>query len=182
MTSAALTDAQVERLIDDGFVLLEQVVPADVVAAGRKVIWADLGQSPDDPTSWTEPVVRLLPSDRRPFKEAFGSPRLVAAFDQLVGAGRWMDRPDLGSFVVRFPHTSDPGDTGWHLDSSFPPDVPSDLGTDDVAGPAFDFSRWRVNFVRAGGRCSCCSSSPTWARSTPPHASGSDPTSTYRLS
>ena len=43
-----------------------------------------------------------------------------------------MPRPDLGQFVVRFPHA---GDTGWHIDSSFPPDD----------GPTQDYFRWRVN-------------------------------------
>jgi hypothetical protein len=55
--SNALTDHQVEPFIEDGFVHLGQVVPAEVVSAGQQVIWSDLGQSPDDPSSWTEPVV-----------------------------------------------------------------------------------------------------------------------------
>jgi hypothetical protein len=84
-------------------------------------------------------VARLLPSDSRPFEAAFDNPRLHAAFDQLVGAGRWLDRPHLGLFVIRFPHPSDPGDTGWHIDSSFP--------ADDLSSADFDFSAWRVNVV-----------------------------------
>jgi hypothetical protein len=47
---------------------------------------------------------------------------LHEAFDQLVGLGRWRPRTDLGTFPVRFPSTDDPCDTGWHIDSSFPPD------------------------------------------------------------
>jgi hypothetical protein len=107
------------------------------------VIRSDLGQSPDDPSSWTGPVARLLPSDARPFAAAFDNPRLHGAFDQLVGAGRWMARPHLGLFVIRFPHPSDPGDTGWHIDSSFPPDD----RPDEVSPQGFDFSAWRVNVV-----------------------------------
>jgi hypothetical protein len=142
MTGESLSGPQVDRFIADGFVHLEGVVPTEVLAAGRRVIWADLGRSPDDPASWTEPVVRLLPSDVRPFASAFGTPRLHRAFDQLVGVGRWLPRPDLGLFVVRFPHGDDPGDTGWHLDSSFPPD--------DEATGTLDFSRWRVNVSSRG--------------------------------
>jgi hypothetical protein len=132
----------VDRFIADGFVHLGRVVPTEVLAAGRSVIWSDLGRSPDDPSSWTEPVVRLLPSDDRPFASAFDNPRLYRAFDQLVGVRRWQPRPDLGLFVVRFPHGDDPGDTGWHLDSSFPPD--------DDATDAFDFSRWKMNVSSRG--------------------------------
>ena len=135
--SNALTDHQVERFIEDGFVHLEQVVSHEVVSAGQQVIWSDLEQSPDDPSTWTEPVVRLQPSDARPFAVAFDNPRLHSAFDQLVGVGRWLPRPDLGRFVVRFPHNSQPDDTGWHIDASFAPDGGST--------ETFDFSQWRVN-------------------------------------
>jgi hypothetical protein len=31
-------------------------------------------------------------------------------------------RSGLGGFAVRFPHPDDPGDTGWHVDVSFPGD------------------------------------------------------------
>ena len=119
MTAERLTPAQVERFIEDGFVHLQGVVPAEVVEAGREVIWSDLGRSPDDPSSWSEPVTRVVPSDGRPFRIAFENPRLYSAFDQIVGAGRWLPRRNLGLFVVRFPHHDDPVDTGWHIDSSF---------------------------------------------------------------
>jgi hypothetical protein len=127
----------VDRFIDEGFVHLRGVVSPEIVAAGRQVIWNDLDQDPDDTSSWTGPVARLLPSDPRPFKAAFDNPRLFEAFDRLVGVGRWVSRPHLGLLIVRFPHPSDPGDTGWHIDSSFPPDAGE---TKD-----FDFSGWRVN-------------------------------------
>lgn len=133
------------EFIENGFVHLREVVAPDVVAAGQTIIWSDLAQSADDPSSWTGPVARIIPSDARPFKVAFDSPLLFDAFDRLVGRGRWMARPHLGYFVVRFPHPADPGDTGWHIDSSFPPDA------DAVAdGDAGDFSQWRVNVSSRG--------------------------------
>jgi hypothetical protein len=138
----ALTDEQVDRFIEDGFTHLEEVVSPQVVASGRNAIWDDLKESPHEPTSWTRPVVRLLPSDAAPFKAAFENARLSTALDQLVGARRWQPRPDLGLFVVRFPHRGDPGDTGWHIDSSFAPD--------DVVTEDFDFSHWRVNVTSRG--------------------------------
>lgn len=142
MTGKALNEHQVEQFIDEGLIHLAHLVPSGVVAAGREVIWTDLGMSEDEPSSWTGPVVRLLPSDDRPFAVAWDNPRLHAAFDQLVGVGRWLRRPNLGLFVARFPHRADPDDTGWHIDTSFPPDGG---GADDL-----DFSRWRVNvFSRA---------------------------------
>jgi len=137
-----MSDEHVDHFIENGFVHLREVVAPDVVAAGQKIIWSDLGQSADDPSSWTGPVARIIPSDARPFRVAFDSPPLFDAFDRLVGRGRWLSRPDLGYFVVRFPHPADPGDTGWHIDSSFPPaDADADAG---------DFSQWRVNVSSRG--------------------------------
>jgi hypothetical protein len=135
VSTGILSDEDIDRFVADGFVHLRQVVPAAVVTAGLDVIWGDLGQRPDDPSTWTSPVIRLLPSDARAFQDAFHRSRLWAAFDQLVGVGRWLPRSDLGLFVVRFPHHDDPGDTGWHIDASYPPDE----------GFTEDFSQWRVN-------------------------------------
>jgi hypothetical protein len=38
---------------------------------------------------------------------------------QLLDPDDWLPRPNLGLFVVRFPSEVDPGDAGWHIDSSF---------------------------------------------------------------
>jgi hypothetical protein len=130
-----LSSEQTAEFMEQGFVQLPGIVPHHVIAAGQQVIWSDLGMSPDDPSTWTEPVKRLIPSDPRPFAAAFDSQRLFAAFDQLVGEGRWLPRPDLGIFVVRFPSEPDLGDTGWHIDTSFPPEN----------APDPDFSNWRVS-------------------------------------
>jgi hypothetical protein len=65
------------------------------------------------------------------------TPRLHAAFDQLVGPGVWRPCRALGTVPVRFPHVQDPGDCGWHIDVSF--------GTD----PA-DFMSWRANIHSRG--------------------------------
>jgi hypothetical protein len=72
-----------------------------------------------------------------PFVKAANTPRLHRALDQIVGAGRWLPRMNLGTFPVRFPVPGDPGDTGWHIDVSF--------GTD-----ALDFFDWRANIVSRG--------------------------------
>jgi Phytanoyl-CoA dioxygenase (PhyH) len=140
-----LSRAQVERFIDDGFVKLESVVPPEHLMAGRALLWADLGMDPDEPSTWTAPVTRVLPSVARPFKAAFDQPLLHAAFDQLVGPGRWLPRPDLGIFVVRFPHAAPPGDTGWHIDASFAP-----AGLAGRPGADTDFGDWRVSVSSRG--------------------------------
>jgi len=75
-----------------------------------------------------------------PFAQAANSPVLHAAFDRLAGSGRWLPRTDLGTFPIRFPSPDDPGDAGWHIDTSFPP----------ADGPSEDFLNWRINVSSKG--------------------------------
>jgi hypothetical protein len=115
----ALTDEQVARFVDDGFVKVEGAFP---VAVGRRCmdeLWAATGCDRDDPATWTEPVIRLGAFATPPFVEAATMPALHEAFDQLVGVGRWLPRTGLGTFPVRFPGTADPGDDGWHVEASY---------------------------------------------------------------
>lgn len=136
----ALSDAQIQQFIQDGFVRLDRAFPRDLADQGRAILWRDTGCDPNDPATWTRPVVRLWYYDQEPFRKAANTPRLHAAFDQLVGRGRWQPRPNLGSFPVRFPSPDDPGDDGWHVDVSFPPES-TDLTV------RTDFSLWRANIV-----------------------------------
>jgi hypothetical protein len=78
-----------------------------------------MGLSPEDPSGWTEAVIRLPGSDAHPFKRAATSERLLLAFDQLVGPRRWVVPVGLGTFPIRFPDLPEPNDTGWHCDGSF---------------------------------------------------------------
>ncbi|GAA2269438.1 phytanoyl-CoA dioxygenase family protein [Kitasatospora cystarginea] len=117
-----LTAEQIERFVTDGFVHLEEAFPRPLAEECRAFLWRETGLDPDDPGTWTEPVVRLDGYAEEPFQRAATTPRLHAAFDQLVGAGRWVPRVGLGTFPIRFPHPDDPGDTGWHMDASYTPE------------------------------------------------------------
>lgn len=114
-----LTDADIERFVTDGFVPLRGAFPRELADTCRAILWRDTGADPDDPGTWTRPVVRLDHRFEEPFRRAANTPRLHAAFDQLVGAGRWKPQGGLGTFPVRFPHPDDPGDAGWHVDGSY---------------------------------------------------------------
>jgi len=135
--SLALSAAQIDLFINDGFVRIDNAFPRDVADAARAILWADTGCDPDDPTTWTKPVIRLNQYGQAPFKAAANTPILHAAFDQLVGHGRWLPRATLGTFPVRFPSPEDPGDAGWHIDVSFGYDNP-------------DFLSWRANVSSKG--------------------------------
>lgn len=133
----ALSQAEIERFVRDGLVKLEGAFSSATAAACRDILWRDLKLSPDTPEDWKEPVMRLGMYADPPFREAVNSPRLHAALDQLVGAGRWIPPQALGAMVVRFP-VGKPWDDGWHIDASFPP-------PDDPV--SHDYFQWRVNYA-----------------------------------
>lgn len=139
----ALSDAQLEQFIQDGFVRLDNAFPRQLADEGRAILWRDAGCDPSDRKTWTWPVVRLGYYGDAPFRAAVNTPLLHAAFDQIVGHGRWHPRADLGTFPVRFPHPDDPGDAGWHVDLSFP-------GPSDDPNERNDFSAWRINVISRG--------------------------------
>jgi hypothetical protein len=116
---AAVTPDEVERFVTDGFVFLPGAFPRALADECRAFLWQETGVSPDDPATWTRPVIRLGGYGTEPFRRAAQTPVLHEAFDQLVGRDRWWPRDGLGTFPIRFPHADDPGDAGWHMESSF---------------------------------------------------------------
>lgn len=136
-----LETTHIEHFVGRGYIRIDQAFPKQLAERGREILWRDTGCDPLDRSTWTRPVIWLWDYDQEPFRQAVNMPLLHSAFDQLVGKGRWMPRQSLGTFPVRFPSQSDTGDTGWHVDASFP-------GEDSRPN---DFLTWRVN-VRSRGR------------------------------
>jgi hypothetical protein len=132
-----LTPAQTAQFITDGFIRVERAFPRALADAARDILWKATGCSPDDPSTWTQPVIRLGMFTEAPFIAAANTPVLHAAFDQLVGPGRWRPPAAMGTFPVRFPSAIDPGDAGWHIDVSFGTETP-------------DFLSWRANIHSKG--------------------------------
>jgi hypothetical protein len=137
-----LSDAQIQQFIHEGFVKIDAAFPRDLADECRAILWRDTGCDENDPTTWRQPVIRLGAYGQEPFVHAANTPVLHQAFDQLAGKGRWLPRTNLGTFPIRFPSPADPGDAGWHIDTSFPPDNNVDQN---------NFFDWRVN-VNSKGR------------------------------
>jgi hypothetical protein len=114
-----LNDIQVQKFIEHGFVRLDQAFPRALADEGRELLWRGTGCDPTDPTTWRQPVIRLGDYAQPPFRQAANTPVLHAAFDRLVGEGRWLLRSSLGTFPIRFPSRDEPADTGWHAEASF---------------------------------------------------------------
>jgi hypothetical protein len=136
-TMRALSAAQIDTFMADGYVRIDAAFPTDVADTARARLWRDTGCDPNDPSTWTKPVIRLGMYTGPPFVEAANTPVLHSAFDQLVGAGRWQPCRAMGTFPVRFPSPDDPGDAGWHVDVSYGFEHP-------------DFMQWRVNVTSRG--------------------------------
>ncbi len=133
----ALSDAQIQSFILDGFVRIDGAFPRALANEARAILWRDLGLDPDGPATWTRPVIRLGMYSQPAFVKAANTPVLRAAFDQLIGPGRWSPCGAVGTVPVRFPSREDPGDAGWHIDVSFGHEHP-------------DLMQWRANIVSRG--------------------------------
>jgi hypothetical protein len=137
--SRALTDSQDEQFLRDGFVKLEHAFSETVAEEARGILWRESRCDPENPATWIHPVVRIGDCAQEVFCHAANTPVLHAAFNHLVGVERWVPRTSLGGFPIRFPHKEDPGDTGWHVDASFPP-----------AGQTASYLEWRINLESKG--------------------------------
>lgn len=135
---AELSTEQIEQFIEAGYVRLDHAFPRELADACREFLWRATGCEPGNPATWKQPVVRLGYLGKEPFRRAVNTPRLHGAFDQLVGPGRWQPRADVGTFPIRFPSPTAPGDDGWHIDASFPGEDPA------------SFLSWRVNVASQG--------------------------------
>ena len=111
--------AQLQQFITRGFIRIDAAFPRELAERGREMLWQDTGCDPNDPATWTQPVVRLGDYGQPPFRDAANTRRLRGALDQLVGCDRWQPRSSLGTFPIRFPSSIDPGDTGWHADAGY---------------------------------------------------------------
>jgi len=133
-----LSSDQINKFINDGFVKIENAFPAEIADECRAILWKATGCDPNDPESWTQPVIRIGEMGLEPFKKAANTTTLHAAFDQLAGKDNWLPRETLGSFPIRFPTKASADDTGWHVDASFP------------GATAHKYFEWRVNINSKG--------------------------------
>lgn len=136
--SLDLSQAQINHFIDHGYLKLKEAFDTDLARQGREELWAAMGLSPNQPDTWTQPVIRVGFMSGPTFLKAANTRQLHHAYDALAGKGRWLPPTGLGTFPIRFPSDDDPGDAGWHVDMSF--------GTDDP-----DFMQWRIN-IKSRGR------------------------------
>ena len=133
-----MTPKQIDNFINEGFVKIENAFPIEIADECRDILWNATQCDPNNPKSWTQPVIRIGELGLDPFIKAANTDVLHHAFDQLAGKHNWLPRVTLGSFPIRFPSEEPAIDTGWHVDASFPGKHPD------------NYLEWRINFYSKG--------------------------------
>jgi hypothetical protein len=136
--SNVLTKKEIDQFIANGFVRIDNAFSQEIANAALDILWNDLPFNRSNPSTWTEPVVRLGMYSQEPFIESVNTPKLHYAFDQLIGKNKWIPCRSVGTFPVRFPSNQQPTDTGKHVDASFPGNDPN------------NYHEWRVNAKSKG--------------------------------
>ena len=117
--ASALERQDVARFIRDGFLRIDGAFTREAADACCERIAAQGGIDLTNPAGWKQPVARIIGAGDPVFAEVINTPKLHAAYEALVGPGRWVPRNNIGYVVVRFPHDQNPGDAGWHIEASY---------------------------------------------------------------
>lgn len=137
--SEFLNTKEIEQFIHNGFIRIDNAFSKDIADKALDILWNDLPCDRFDPSTWTEPVIRLGMYTQQPFVESLNGENLHVVFDQLIGKDRWIPCRNVGTFPVRFPSDKEPNDTGKHVDVSFPGNDPN------------NYFEWRSN-IKSKGR------------------------------
>jgi len=129
---------EIDQFIELGYVKIENAFSEALAEECRSILWKAIQLNPNEPAMWTKPVIRIGEIALEPFQKAANTPALLEAYHQLAG-DNWLPKMSLGTFPIRFPSKEPAGDTGWHVDASYPGDDPN------------DYFQWRIN-VHSKGR------------------------------
>jgi hypothetical protein len=134
-----LSKSEIEHFILNGYVRIDNAFSKEIADTALDILWKDLPCDRSNPSTWTEPVIRLGMYTQQPFIDSLNTEKLYSAFNQLIGEDKWIPCRSVGTFPVRFPSDQQPTDTGKHVDVSFPGNEPN------------NYFEWRVN-VKSKGR------------------------------
>ncbi len=127
----------------DGYVAVRGAVDAGTVAACRELTWAAMerrGVRRDEHGSWPPLMQGMDDLAGEPFTAAYTAPALTAAYDELIGPGRWSARCARRTSARRSwcgsrPRTSGPTPDTTSRAATPAPDGPARLGEHPVPRP-----------------------------------------------
>jgi hypothetical protein len=137
--SEILNTKEINQFVHNGFIRIDNAFSKEIANEILDILWNDIPFERSNPSTWSEPVIRLGMYSQQPFVESLNSPKLHSIFNQLIGEDKWIPSQSVGTFPVRFPSVKQPNDTGKHVDASFPGNDPN------------NYFEWRVN-VKSKGR------------------------------
>lgn len=112
-----------DGFLQDGYLVIRGAFDTATAADCRERIWAALaerGIRRGVRSSWP-PVAQIDDLDGAMFDTAGTSPVLTAAYDELIGPGRWTSPVHAGrAVIVRFPALEDErANAGYHIEGSY---------------------------------------------------------------
>lgn len=126
MSAAALSVAQIDSFIDQGFCTLPRAFTREQADAACRSLWRRMEQkagiAAGNPATWPA---------KYDIEEHLGAPeatacftdRLAAAIEQLLGPGRWRGNRRWGLWPVNFSFGADRAEAypsiGWHVDGNW---------------------------------------------------------------
>lgn len=132
MTGKVLNKSQIEQFIELGWVKLDEAFPREAALAAQDYLWnklEDRGVRKQDRATWTQPLIRINENYSTEEFQRCNTPRLADGIEDLVGAGRLVNRSvyretefqaAYGWWPVNFALDADkPWDVpvkGWHWD------------------------------------------------------------------
>ena len=120
-----LTDDQVEQFIEEGYTIVREAFSREDGAVALDFLWnvvkEDEGVDVNDRATWDRRFIHVKKGfGDPPFRKVAHSPRMTAAFNDVMGEGRWHPINGLGWWPITFPNF-DPKpwvapERGWHVD------------------------------------------------------------------
>ncbi|MBT3270665.1 hypothetical protein HN371_26220 [Candidatus Poribacteria bacterium] len=110
-----LSEADIERFVRDGYVVVTGLIPPEIVVASLDTIWRELSIDPADDATWPESAI-IVPHEINPLMKPCRTPDTDVIAERLAGPG--IRRGGGYSPVINFPRH---GPTqfepmGFHID------------------------------------------------------------------
>lgn len=120
-----LTEDQVKRFHDDGYVVIKGAFAANDALAIQAEWWAELAEAHgierDDRATWRQPRGDLKRAKTALISQRLASPRVCGVIDDLLGKGSWSQPRHWGRVLTTFPQEGvwDVPTHIWHSDSLY---------------------------------------------------------------
>ena len=107
----ALTQAEVDFFISNGFLLVKNVFSPELAEKLNIMVWEKLEEKPDDPSTWKKSHIWLREVFNNETALKINTERYYNTIDDLCGERRWFAREGAGVWPILFPGFA----KKWHV-------------------------------------------------------------------